>query len=126
MSIASNNNNIGFYGVSKIVSDTIIENLTDSEFSFRVMDAINDVELESFTGVVIADLTQFENSFEKMMEKLHAVSSNAQLFLIHSYEQIPVKFEMDSFIKWVHTDKVLDELIPILTTPNPSRYNYAV
>ena len=108
-----------------MVSETLRDTIKDLEYEFFVIDAIEKELVSPFEGAIIADLTQFDNSFDKIMNKLKGYSSESKLFLIHSYRSVPKSYEKDNLF-WIHSDNVLDELVLALTGSKANSYGVAV
>jgi hypothetical protein len=113
MNFVSKQKNLGFIGISSILGDTLKEYLLDLDYDVLDIDSFKDDSLSDFSGVIIADLTQFENNLDTILGKVKHLENDVELYLIHSYAKLPTNVQSTK-MNWIHTDKIVDELIPKL------------
>lgn len=113
MNFVSKQKNLGFIGISSILGDTLKEYLKDLDYNIFDIDSFEEGSLASFSGVIIADLTQFENNLDNILGRVKHLEKNVELYLIHSYAKLPKHVESKQ-MNWIHTERIVDELIPKL------------
>lgn len=105
---------IGFIGLSPLIEEAIKDIANNDSYQFVHIDPKNDEQIVSFEGIIIADLTRFENVLDKVSELMNKIIQPENVFLIHAYNHIP-EFATTLGLNWIHTDSINDELFKQLS-----------